>query len=130
MGTTSGAGTTPGGTGGTSTTPTSQADSTPPKLGGIAGISTKGAGAAISFVILTWKPATDDRTPRDKIVYDVYTASRPGAENFSHPSTTTAPGATFYRAICNAKYSVVRARDQAGNVDSNSVEKHLSSSPL
>ena len=129
-GTTATGGTSTGGGSGSATTTTARGDSTPPRFGGITDISTKGAGAAISFVILTWKPASDDRTPEDKIVYDIYTASTPGGENFKHPTATTPPGSTFYRAICAHKYYVVRARDQGGNVDSNTVEKHLPSCPL
>ena len=37
-------------------------------------ITTKGQGAAISFLILAWKPGSDDQTPEDTIAYDVYAA--------------------------------------------------------
>ena len=40
---------------------------------------------------LTWKAATDDVTPSDEIVYDVYEATTSGGANFSEPTLTTLP---------------------------------------
>jgi hypothetical protein len=76
---------------------------------------------------LRWDPATDNVTPSSKIVYDVYQARRSGGEDFSKPTHTTPPGATsFTTPLLPADkrfYFVVRARDQAGNRDSNTVER-------
>lgn len=81
---------------------------------------------------LSWEPAADDQTPPSLIVYDVYLASEPGAEDFSHPTWTTPPGATSfitpdlpYRDYYpdQGYLFVVRARDQAGNQDRNTVER-------
>jgi hypothetical protein len=75
---------------------------------------------------LGWRAATDDVTPSSLIVYDIYLATEPGGEDFSKPTWTTPPGTTEYRteglASHGTFYFVVRARDQAGNEDGNTVE--------
>jgi hypothetical protein len=76
---------------------------------------------------LSWQAATDDDTPSSKLVYDVFMSATPGAEDFAHPSWTTAPGATSFRTpglpSHAAVYFVVRARDESGNEDRNRVER-------
>jgi hypothetical protein len=78
---------------------------------------------------LTWSPATDNRggTPRRWIVYDIYQATTPGGQDFSVPTYTTAPGRTSFDTdplpVNETFYFVVRARDRAGNSDSNAVER-------
>jgi hypothetical protein len=74
---------------------------------------------------LSWEPATGDRTPSRKIVYSIFQASKSGAEDFSKPTYTTSAGATsFVTPLVPAPvYFVVRARDRAGNEDSNTVER-------
>ncbi|MDE3070520.1 MAG: hypothetical protein KGJ43_07305, partial [Acidobacteriota bacterium] len=75
---------------------------------------------------LTWEPATDDVTPQSQIVYRIYQATSRGGENFSTPTYTTAPGATTFETplLANGNYYfVVRARDQAGLEDLNTVER-------
>jgi hypothetical protein len=75
---------------------------------------------------LTWKAASDPLTPSAQIVYEIFVAAKPGGENFSKPSWTTAPGATSFRtpglASHGSFYFVVRARDGAGKLDLNTVE--------
>jgi hypothetical protein len=75
---------------------------------------------------LTWDAATDPVTPSDEIVYNVYESGTPGGENFASPTWTTAPGVTSFRTpglpSPGTFYFVVRARDQAGNEDRNTVE--------
>jgi hypothetical protein len=75
---------------------------------------------------LTWKAATDPQTPSAQIVYEVFVAAKPGGEDFSTPSWTTAPGVTSFRtpglASHGTFYFVVRARDGAGRLDGNTVE--------
>src|SRR5262245_15934166 len=39
---------------------------------------------------LSWDSADDDRTPAVRMVYDVYQATSPGAQQFSVPTYTTA----------------------------------------
>lgn len=75
---------------------------------------------------LTWEPAKDNKTPRRRIVYNIYRATMPGGENFSTPTYTSAPGATSFDtpqlSSIETFYFVVRARDRAGNEDANTVE--------
>jgi hypothetical protein len=76
---------------------------------------------------LSWEAATDNVTPPGSIVYNIYQATTAGGEDFSQPTYTTAPGATAFDtpqlSAVKTFYFVVRARDQAGNEDSNKVEK-------
>jgi hypothetical protein len=76
---------------------------------------------------LEWEAAKDRSTPSRKIVYNVYEATTRGGENFSKPTYTTRPGATSFDTpkLTNedAYYFVVRARDKAGDEDSNTVER-------
>ena len=85
-----------------------------------------GGGKTTSYH-LTWDPATDDVSPASKIVYDVYQATTSGGEDFSAPTYTTAAGATSFDTpplpTDRTFYFVVRARDRAGNSDSNKVER-------
>ena len=107
-----------------------QRDSQPPTFAGLVSATTcvpgPVAGQTASYT-LRWDPATDNVTRSGKIVYDVYQAAAPGGEDFSSPSATTASGATTFvtppLAADKAVYFVVRARDRAGNRDSNTVER-------
>jgi hypothetical protein len=74
---------------------------------------------------LTWKAATDNVTPSSQIVYDIFLSHTRGGEDFSHPTWTTASGVTSFETppLNEPSYFVVRARDQAGNEDQNTVER-------
>jgi hypothetical protein len=74
---------------------------------------------------LIWNPASDPVTPSSGIVYDIYYSPTPGGEDYTDPTWTTAPGATSYTAGVGPgpAYFVVRARDQAGHEDQNTVER-------
>jgi hypothetical protein len=76
---------------------------------------------------LMWEAATDDVTPSSQIVYLIYRATTRGGENFSRPTYRTAPGVTSFETpkllATKTFYFVVRARDRAGNIDSNAVER-------
>ena len=76
---------------------------------------------------LVWMAASDPVTPSSQIVYDIFVATTPGAENYAQPSYTTAPGATSYvtqgLARTGPLYFVVRARNAAGHEDHNTVER-------
>jgi CARDB len=76
---------------------------------------------------LAWSSAADDVSPASAIVYDVYQATRSGGEDFSAATYTTAPGVTTFTtpplSSTETYYFVVRARDEAGNRDSNKVER-------
>ncbi len=74
-----------------------------------------------------WIAASDDVTPADDLVYDIYLATTAGGENFATPTHTTLPGRTSADLLGltpQTGYSVVvRARDAAGNRDANENEK-------
>ena len=76
---------------------------------------------------LSWNAAKDNVTPSSGIIYEIYQATAPGGENFSQPTYATAPGATTFTTpslpASQTFYFVVRARDRAGNEDSNTVER-------
>jgi len=98
------------------------ADTTPPAFAG----AKSAAATGLTSIKVSWNAGSDDVTPAGKIVYDVYQALVGGHEDFAHPSATSAPGATSI-AIggllpATSYYFVVRARDQAGNSDGNTVE--------
>jgi hypothetical protein len=84
-------------------------------------------GGRTSSYELSWNAATDNVTPSSKITYEVYQAKASGGEDFSKPTYTTAPGATSFATPAlpseETFYFVVRARDRAGNEDSNTVER-------
>ncbi len=100
-------------------------DTTPPTFGGVTGL------VSLSPTTLTasWTAATDDVTPQTQIVYLPYLSLTPGGENFAVTPTPTGPGVTTYTFTglnpSTQYYVVVRAEDQAGNIDSNTNEKSL-----
>jgi hypothetical protein len=83
-------------------------------------------GGRTSSYHLSWAPATE-KNKHSRIVYEVYQATTRGGENFSTPTYTTASGVTSFdtpQLPTEATfYFVVRARDRAGNEDSNTVEQ-------
>jgi len=106
-------------------------DSTPPTFAGLVKATTCvpgpiGPGKSTPYH-LTWNPATDAVTPSSEIVYDVYQATTAGGESFSVPTYTTQPGVTSFAtpplSSTQKYYFVVRARDRAGNRDSNRIER-------
>ena len=106
-------------------------DPVPPKFAGLKSATTCIPGPIgpprTSSYHLTWEAATDNVTPSSKIVYNVYQATTAGGEDFSKPTYTTAPGVTSFDTpqLPSEKYFyfVVRARDNAGNEDSNTIER-------
>jgi hypothetical protein len=103
-------------------------DTTVPVFGGVK-TAAPGAGGAVA---LSWDPATDDLTPAPAMTYLVYASATTGGEDFSTPTLTTGPGATSASVTrlpdaTKARFFVVRARDAAGNVDTNT--KELSAEP-
>lgn len=78
-------------------------------------------------VTLEWDPATDDQTAASAIVYDVYESKTTGTFDFDSPRASSLPGATSVSitdlASRSTLYWVVRARDLAGNHDTNLIEK-------
>jgi len=75
---------------------------------------------------LSWNAAKDDVTPSSEIVYKIYRATSPGGENFSRRTYRTVGVTSFETPLLPTGkpfYFVVRARDRAGNEDSNTIEK-------
>ena len=104
-----------------SSTPTGGADTTAPTF---AGATT--ATSAPNSITVSWNAASDSVTAAAQMVYLLYQSTTPGGESYTNPSFTTVPGATSYtvgKLPINSKYYyVVRARDGAGNIDTNKVE--------
>ncbi len=98
-------------------------DDVPPTFGGLVGAEVDSLARTVR---LTWAPGSDDKTPADQLIYDVFEGEAPGAEDFSKPRASSAPGALeiVVGDLTPDKklYWVVRARDQGGNHDANTVE--------
>lgn len=101
-------------------------DTTAPTFEG-AGMAAAGNPAtAPGSIDLSWKAASDDKSAAANITYLVYQATAANGESFASPSYTTQAGATNYN-VSGLKdgmqyFFVVRARDEAGNIDSNRTE--------
>jgi alpha-tubulin suppressor-like RCC1 family protein len=98
-------------------------DSMPPLF---AGVSTA-TPLSPSQVTLTWSPATDNFALPSEILYDICRSTVPGdcAANFL-VAESTSPGVTLWNVAnlvpATRYYFVVRARDMAGNRETNVVE--------
>jgi hypothetical protein len=100
----------------------SGSDTTPPVFDGLSFASPYSS----SIVSLGWDQATDDVTTPSKIVYLIYMATSSGGQNFESPTKTYQGALNTYvtgLAPCTTYYFVVRAMDQAGNIDENFVER-------
>jgi hypothetical protein len=105
-------------------------DRTPPMFAGLNSATTCIPGpidGQTASYRLTWDPATDNVTPSTEIVYDIYQATKSGGEDFASPTYTVRHGAISFTTpplpTNQLFYFVVRARDRAGNHDSNLVER-------
>jgi hypothetical protein len=100
------------------------ADPTPPTFAGLTGVTVDSAARTAVF---TWVQATDPETPQALIVYDVFQGLSSGMENFTTPIATSPPGVAQFEVTDltpdSTLYWVVRARDQAGNRDTNTAEE-------
>ena len=80
----------------------------------------------VDTLTLSWTAATDDVSDSANIVYDIFQASTAGGQVFGTPTHTTAAGATSFNVTGLARdtdyFFVVRARDEAGNSDTNTTE--------
>jgi hypothetical protein len=96
-------------------------DITPPSFGGALTATT-----APTAITVSWKPAVDDVSAAATIVYQVFVATKSGSEDYTMPVATTQPGATDYTVTgldpTTKYYFVVRARDEAGNLELNRSE--------
>jgi hypothetical protein len=102
---------------------TTPVDTTPPTFAGLTGVTNVTATGAT----LSWAAASDPQTPTGQIVYDVFQSTTAGGENFSAPPNDTSAGGATSIVLTNLPpsstvYWVVRARDLAGNEDTNTIE--------
>jgi hypothetical protein len=75
-------------------------------------------------VFLRWNAASGGGTPPGGFVYEIYMSRTSGAENFSKPNWTTKGDLSFETPnLPPNRYFVVRARDRAGEVDHNTVQR-------
>ena len=97
---------------------------TPPTFGGVTSV----APVNTDTLQVTWAPATDKVTSAAKLKYNVYAGTTPGGEGFGKPVAVSAPGANHVLLPgllpANAAwYVVVRAVNEAGAEDNNTIEK-------
>jgi hypothetical protein len=99
------------------------ADSTPPTFAGLTGSIFDPVARTVK---LSWAAGTDDKTPALALVYDVFEGTASGAEDTSKPRASSAPGALDVLVTDlqpdTKLFWIVRARDQAGGHDANTVE--------
>ncbi len=102
-------------------------DETPPLFNGI-----ETADSLENSIDLSWFEATDNVTPSSAIIYLVYMSTTPGGQDFTMPGFVTPAGSTGYTVsgLDPGTYCfVVRAKDEAGNIEENIREKCVSVSP-
>jgi chitodextrinase len=106
-----------------SATTTSAPDTTAPTFAGVATAVAKSA----TEVEVTWTAATDNVSTSAAILYNVYMATATGAQSFAAPKVATLAGATSATVTGLTQgtqyFFVVRAKDEAGNEETNKVEK-------
>lgn len=108
--------------------PTTPIDSTPPSFTGLGSVTDLGTGGTLQ---LTWTAATDPDTiecnsdPSLPIAYNIYYSKVPGGQDFMNPNASTTNTQINISGLDNGVfyYSVVRARDSAGNEEANVIEK-------
>lgn len=98
-------------------------DKTAPRFSGLASATATGT----TTVDLQWGAASDDRSAAAQLTYQVFVATASLRQNFATPSFQTAAGATAFQVtgldLATKYFFVVRARDEAGNVDTNLTER-------
>ncbi len=97
-------------------------DVTLPTFGGLVSATATSA----SQIQLQWNPAADNVTPASNITYLIYMATSSGGQNFASPSYSVIGAASANISgltSCTTYYFVVRARDAAGNTETNTVER-------
>ena len=102
----------------------SAVDKTAPRFSGL----NMAVASGTTTIDLSWSAATDDRTSPGQITYLIYMASASLRQTFSTPSFMGTAGSTMYQVtgldLATKYYFVVRARDEAGNVDTNLTERN------
>ncbi len=112
-----------------SATTAASPDVTPPTFAGLVTATP----TTDQTIDLAWSAATDDFSPPSQLVYDIFLANVSGGESYASPSFTSAAGATSFTVTgltpITDYYFVVRARDQAGNQNVNTIEKQAKTFP-
>ncbi|MBI2890806.1 MAG: hypothetical protein HYY13_08470 [Nitrospirae bacterium] len=102
-------------------------DLTPPTFAGATAVSAAGAGKAT----LTWSAGSDTVTPAASLAYDVCVSTKSGGccgDSFTAAHASTAGSTSFTVEGMSGglvHYFVVKARDAAGNRDTNQVERSV-----
>lgn len=115
----------------TTSTDSGPTDATAPTFGGVTGATVD----STSTIDLVWTAATDETSASTAIVYEVCadTVATNCQTSFSATYTTSAGVSAFTPTGLNGfttYYFVVRARDEAGNVDTNTIEMSATTSPI
>ncbi len=108
---------------------TTKLDGSPPTFNGVA-TDPKSYTIDSTQVSISWPAATDDQSDSNRLVYYVYASTTTGGEDFTAPPIVksdvgflTVPIADL---LSNTQYYfVVRAVDEAGNIDTNTNELSL-----
>ena len=98
-------------------------DTAPPDFAGAT--SAKPTSPDSFQVRVEWPAAADLQSAPEQLAYDVYTASKPGGQDFGAPPAATVTGQTWSELVVRpgeTTYFVVRARDEAGNVSKDLAE--------
>jgi hypothetical protein len=99
-----------------------------PTFGGVVTASA----ASKTSIELAWAEASDDYSLPANITYEIYVSTTPGAEDFGSTARTIKGGTKYTVTSLAANttyYFVVRARDEAGNVETNTIEKTAKTLP-
>lgn len=98
-------------------------DTTPPAFNG----ATTATAKSPTKIEVCWSPATDAGSPAESIVYEVFDAPASGGQTFNRPAPYAASGGATCTEItvptAQQTCFVVRARDLAGNRDTNTVNR-------
>lgn len=105
-------------------TTAASADSTTPTFAGLTSLEVN----STSKATLTWSPATDNITPQNRIIYQIFQGGSAAAVLAMTTPTYTTMDATSYQVSgltqTTLYYFLVRAVDESGNKDSNVVTKN------
>ena len=104
------------------------ADTTSPTFAGATGATADSSTA----ITISWNAGSDDTTTSGSLVYDIYQSISTGGQNYTTATATSSAGATSYQVTgltaSTQYFFVVRARDEAGNRDTNTTEVNATTS--
>ena len=108
----------------------SATDVTPPVYGGLS----DAAAISDTYVLLSWQSATDGSVPDSRVSYLIFMSTVSGSFDYASPYQTSPAGETS-RLVTDLDagttyYFVVRAMDRAGNIDNNTAQQSVTTSPV